>query len=188
MITLPDYVVADVNNLEAIADSTIRKKSAPLSFPLSQEDIRDIDLLISKFQTEKDILGLAAPQIGILKRVIVFQVPNIFEEQEPFPFSVWINPIYEKAGEEKDFDFEQCFSVKDFTGPVPRWTRVHYKAYDVEGHIVEGTAEGVTARVIQHETDHLDGILFIDLVPRDQLMTIEEFNQFANEFKKLKLQ
>ncbi|XP_054276242.1 peptide deformylase 2-like [Macrosteles quadrilineatus] len=184
-LPLPDLVVADVNDLTAIKDTTIRSKAAPLSFPLSDEDKRDIYFLVKKFQGENEIAGLAAPQLGIPKRVIVFEVKNIYEGQRPFPFSIWINPSFERVGNKTDIDYEECFSVKDFAGPVRRWSSVNYQAYDTDGRLIEGVAQGVAARVIQHETDHLDGKLFIDYVPKDQLVTRDELLKLMEQFKNM---
>ena len=77
------------------------------------------------------------------------------------PKTLWINPSYEPLGEEMHEDYEACFSVKDIAGLVRRYKQVHYRAYDKDGKLIEGKAEGFLARIIQHEIDHLNGILFL---------------------------
>lgn len=163
--SLPDYVVADVDNLQAIENSSLRKKALEIKFPLSDSDRRDIGKLVLKFQNEKNMAGLAAPQIGISKRVIVING----EKQNKLP-QTWINPTYEKVNDKMVTDLEECFSVKGVIGPVSRFKSVYYKAFTTSGELVEGVAKGFRARLIQHEIDHLNGILFIDLVPRSVLI------------------
>uniref|UniRef100_A0A1B6HI47 Peptide deformylase n=2 Tax=Homalodisca liturata TaxID=320908 RepID=A0A1B6HI47_9HEMI len=174
---LPDYVVADMSNLKETAHSTIRTKSPILGFPLTEQDKIDIKILETKFDNEKNCAGLAAPQIGISKRFIVFKVDKEGGIPQAFPKTVWINPTYKKASEETEIAYEQCFSVSGVTAPVKRYKRIHFTATDVNGSLVQGTAEGFAARVIQHETDHLEGILFIDLVARKKIITIKEFKR-----------
>lgn len=180
--SLPNYVVANVSNLQAIRDSSIRKKASALTFPLSEQDKRDIETLELKFDNEKDCAGLAAPQIGISKRAIVFKVDEE-EGVEGFPRSVWINPTYEKASDDTEVAYEQCFSVQGVTAPVRRFRCINYKAQDVSGNIIQGRAEGFSARVIQHETDHLNGILFIDLVPKEKIITLQEFKRILKNYE-----
>ncbi|MCC8483480.1 MAG: peptide deformylase [Rickettsia endosymbiont of Labidopullus appendiculatus] len=180
--SLPNYVTADISNLEASSKTSIRIPASSVKFPLSKEDKKDIEILIRKFDNEENCAGLAAPQIGISKRVIVFAVPDdpLLKKWRPdiiqaMPKTLWINPSYKPIGTEMYEDYEGCFSVKDVTGPVKRYKKINYRAFDQEGKIIEGQAEGFTARVIQHEIDHLDGKLFIDLVPKDKIMSREEY-------------
>lgn len=166
--SLPDYVVADVDNLQAIKNSSLRKKALEIKFPLSDSDRRDISKLVLKFQNEKNIAGLAAPQIGISKRVIV--LIGMKGEKQNKLLQTWINPSYEKVDDKMVTDLEECFSVKGVIGPVSRFKSVHFKAFTTSGELVEGVAKGFNARLIQHEIDHLNGILFIDLVPKSSLI------------------
>lgn len=182
--SLPNYVTACVSNLEATAKTSIRIAASHVKFPLSKEDNKDIAILISKFDNEKNCAGLAAPQIGISKRVIVFAVPSdpLLKKRHPdltetMPKTLWINPSYKPIGTEMHEDYERCFSVKDVAALVKRYKKISYTAFNQEGNIVEGQAEGFAARVIQHEIDHLDGKLFIDLVPKDKLISIKEYRE-----------
>lgn len=180
---LPNYVVANISSLQAVEHTTIRKKAPLQHFPLTEQDLKDIKILEMKFENEKDCAGLAAPQIGISKRFIVFKVEKEESVEQAFPQSVWINPVYEKASDETELAYEQCFSVAGVTAPVKRYKYINYKATDTNGNLVQGKAEGWAARVIQHETDHLDGILFIDLVPPKNIITIEEFKRKLKKYE-----
>lgn len=181
--TLPDYVVANISNLRAVDYSTIRKKAHALNFPLSEKDKIDIRVLETKFDNEKDCAGLAAPQIGISKRIIVFKVEEEKGVTQTFAKTIWINPSYEKASEETELAYEQCFSVAGVTGPVKRYKSISYNATDINGNEVQDKADGWAARVIQHETDHLNGILFIDLVPPQKIITIEHFRAMLKNYE-----
>jgi peptide deformylase len=91
--------------------------------------------------------------------------------------TIWINPSYESVGEDKQEDYEACFSVLEVAGPVKRYKKIRYKAFTMDGEPVEGLAEGYLARLIQHETDHINGTLYIDYVPREKLLKVEEYRQ-----------
>lgn len=146
--------------------------------------MNDIRILEEKFDVEKNCAGLAAPQIGIAKQIIVFaasESPDLKKWRTDFTQymdkTIWINPTYEGIGEEKNEDYEACFSVLEMAGPVKRYRKIRYRAYTMTGDLVEGTAEGFLARIIQHEADHVNGKLFIDYVPEDQLMKIEDYRK-----------
>src|SRR5690606_24142711 len=92
------------------------------------------------------------------------------DHQQFMPRTIWVNPSYEPLpGQEGEIttDVEACFSVHDLAGPVPRYTEIKYTAYLPDGAMVTGNAKGFLARIIQHETDHLDGTLFIDKVSEE---------------------
>jgi peptide deformylase len=106
--------------------------------------------------------GLAAPQIGIGLRVVIFEVnanPR-YPEVEPVPYTVLVNPVLTPLGEEMDEGWEGCLSVPGLRGLVPRYRRLHYQGRDARGNHVDRTVDGFHARVVQHEVDHLDGILY----------------------------
>ena len=89
--------------------------------------------------------------------------------------TIWINAAYEPVGTEKHTDFEACFSVKDLAGDVPRFTKINYTAFTPDGQKVTGQATGFLARLIQHEIDHTNGVLFIDYLKEDEIISIEEY-------------
>tara|TARA_B100000674_G_scaffold160528_1_gene128296 strand:+ start:1253 stop:1777 length:525 start_codon:yes stop_codon:yes gene_type:complete len=104
-------------------------------------------------------IGLAAPQVHISKRIIVFRNPDI-EELDKINITPLINPIFEPLGNEKEDDWEGCLSIPRMQGLVRRFKKIKYHGYDLTGKKIENEAQGLHARVIQHEIDHLDGILY----------------------------
>lgn len=179
---LPDYCVVDLTaSQKPVVLTTPAQK---LSFPLTPEDINDIRILEAKFDEEKNCAGLAAPQIGIAKQIIVFAAPENQDLKkwrtdftQYMDKTIWINPSYEAVGDGKREDYEACFSVLEMAGPVQRYNKVRYTAYTISGDLVEGTAEGFLARIIQHEADHVNGKLFIDYISEDQLMKIDDYRK-----------
>ena len=89
------------------------------------------------------------------------------------PKSIWINPSFKPVSKKKTIDWEACFSVDGVKGEVPRFTEILYEAWTPDGKKVKGRVKGFLARLIQHEIDHLNGILFIDHIPEDQLVPRE---------------
>lgn len=106
--------------------------------------------------------GLAAPQIGVSKRVVIFWVESNprYPDIEAVPNTVLINPSIEVLTDEKEAGWEGCLSVPGMRGLVPRFTRIRYSGFDQYGTSIEREATEFHARVVQHEVDHLDGILY----------------------------
>ncbi|MCG6887759.1 MAG: peptide deformylase [Proteobacteria bacterium] len=106
--------------------------------------------------------GLAAPQIGVSQRVVIFGVdanPR-YPDIEVVPQTVLINPQLTMLDDEMEEGWEGCLSVPGMRGLVPRYTRIHYTGRDQQGDSIERDASDFHARVVQHEVDHLDGILY----------------------------
>ena len=106
--------------------------------------------------------GLAAPQIGVPLRVVIFGVTRNprYPDAEEVPDTVLINPVIAPIGEEMEDAWEGCLSVPGMRGVVPRFARVRYRGFDESGAPIDRSVEGFHARVVQHECDHLDGILY----------------------------
>jgi peptide deformylase len=106
--------------------------------------------------------GLAAPQIGVLLRVVIFGVKRNprYPDAEEVPDTVLINPVITPLGDEIEEAWEGCLSVPGMRGVVPRFARLRYRGFDESGTEIDRTVEGFHARVVQHECDHLDGILY----------------------------
>ncbi len=106
--------------------------------------------------------GLAAPQIGVGLRVVIFGFESNprYPQAEAVPFTILVNPLLTPLSEELEEGWEGCLSVPGLRGVVPRWTRLIYRGFDMEGTPIEREAAGFHARVVQHECDHLDGILY----------------------------
>jgi peptide deformylase len=106
--------------------------------------------------------GIAAPQIGVGARVVIFELKDNprYPHIKPVPYTVLVNPVLTALTEEEDEGWEGCLSVPGMRGLVPRFTRLRYQGFDAHGLLLDRTVEGFHARVVQHEVDHLDGILF----------------------------
>lgn len=106
--------------------------------------------------------GLAAPQIGVSLRVVIFGVDHNprYPDAEEVPFTVLINPVLTPLGETVEEGWEGCLSVPGMRGLVPRWRELRYSGKDAHGNPIDRTVQDFHARVVQHEVDHLDGILY----------------------------
>lgn len=108
-------------------------------------------------------VGLAAPQVHVSSRVIIYLVPASRmgdADLEEVPLTAVLNPILEPLGEERELGWEGCLSIPGMRGAVPRWRRVRLTGRALDGSEIDLVAEGFHARVLQHEVDHLDGILY----------------------------
>lgn len=109
-----------------------------------------------------DGVGLAAPQIGVNLRVVIFEVAGNprYPEAEAVPQTVLINPVLTPVSDAMEDGWEGCLSVPGMRGLVPRYIHLRYQGRDEFGAIIDRTVSGFHARVVQHECDHLDGILY----------------------------
>jgi peptide deformylase len=117
--------------------------------------------------------GLAAPQIGVGLQVVIFGVAQNprYPHAEEVPATVLINPVLTPLSEELEEDWEGCLSVPGLRGMVPRHTRLRYQGFDERGNPIDRSVSGFHARVVQHEVDHLMGILYP--------MRIRDFSKFG---------
>ncbi len=121
-------------------------------------------------------IGLAGPQVHESIRLFV---AGIDDEEGMMPPVVIINPEVTPIGSEVEEDWEGCLSIPDIRGRVPRAVDVQIRALDREGNAISMTANGFPARVIQHETDHLDGVLFFDrMASFDSITFLEEYSRY----------
>jgi peptide deformylase len=106
--------------------------------------------------------GIAAPQIGVSVRVVIFELKDNprYPHLAPVPYTVLVNPLVTPLTAEQDEGWEGCLSVPGMRGLVPRYRRLRYRGFDQYGAPIERTVEGFHARVVRHEVDHLEGILF----------------------------
>ena len=106
--------------------------------------------------------GIAAPQVGVSARVVIFELNENarYPHIKPVPYTVLVNPLLTPLTEAQEEGWEGCLSVPGMRGLVPRFTRLRYQGFDLNGAPIDRTVEGFHARVVQHEVDHLDGILF----------------------------
>ena len=110
----------------------------------------------------EDGAGLAAPQIGVSRRVVIFGVAKNprYPDAEEVPFTVLVNPVITFLSQEGEDGWEGCLSVPGLRGVVRRCVKLRYTGFDEKGRPIDRVAEGFHARVVQHECDHLDGILY----------------------------
>ena len=110
----------------------------------------------------KNGAGLAAPQVGVLRQVVIFgfEKSDRYPDAEAVPYTELVNPVLTVLSDEVEEDWEGCLSVPGLRGIVPRYTRLRYEGYDPLGHPIIREVGGFHARVVQHECDHLNGILY----------------------------
>lgn len=133
--------------------------AAAVADPTAPEIQRLIADMIETME-DADGAGLAAPQVHVPLRVVIFHVPRGRDESNAQPLSILINPVIDPLGSETDLGWEGCLSVPGMMGLVPRATRIRYRAIAPDGQPIDRIAEGFHARVVQHEFDHLDGLLY----------------------------
>jgi peptide deformylase len=172
IITLPNKHLHDRSQRVGLITDAIRKvidemKRATLDWEASREHE----------------VGVALAAIQIDKPLKIVVVRNNFDDKQDKTFSVFINPEIIKVGGKLEEDYEGCLSVVDVYGKVPRYTRVRIRALDEYGHEVRIKAEGFLARVLQHEIDHVNGIMFIDHIKDNP----EAFYMITSEGKLEKL-
>ncbi len=131
---------------------------------------------------ESDGVGLAAPQVYASKRVVIIEVKGPhprYPNQPEVPLTVLVNPQVISHSSELEEDWEGCLSIPDLRGRVPRWQSVEIRALDRAGSPIELKAGGFFARVIQHELDHLDGIMFLERMSDLRTLThLREFQKY----------
>ena len=142
----------------------LRRPADPVGDPRAPEIRRLVADMLDTMRDEGGV-GLAATQVHVPLRLVIFEVPAGRAEPDGpdgagVPLTVLINPEIEPLGDEKEFGWEACLSVPGLTGVVPRWRRIRYRGLTPTGETVDREAEGFHARVVQHECDHLDGILY----------------------------
>ena len=126
---------------------------------LDSIDLKKIIYDMSETMIDANGIGLAAPQVHLSHRLFIYRNPDI-EEEEKIKVSVLINPKIENISDETEDNWEGCLSIPGMSGLVRRSKKIKYSAIDLKGEKVSGEVEGLYARVIQHEFDHLNGILY----------------------------
>jgi peptide deformylase len=144
--------------------------------PVERFATPELDALVADMQDTMrhlDGAGLAAPQIGVDLRVVIFGFESNprYPQAEPVPFTVLINPELTPLSEDEEEGWEGCLSVPGLRGWVPRYARLRYRGFDAAGSAIDRSVSGFHARVVQHECDHLDGILYP--------MRIRDFTRFG---------
>lgn len=142
----------------------LRKPAQPIDNPKDPEIRRLVEDMVETMH-DANGAGLAAPQVHVPLRLVIFHVPRgrdqaAESENGGIPLTVLINPEIEVIGQDKASAFEGCLSLPGMTGSVSRPSHIRYRGLDLDGNVIEREATGFHARVVQHECDHLDGILY----------------------------
>jgi peptide deformylase len=144
--------------------------------PIAEFGTPELDALIADmFDTmhAANGAGLAAPQIGVNLQLVIFGFKhNVrYPDAPPVPETVLINPVLTPLSQDQEDGWEGCLSVPGLRGMVPRWTKLHYEGFDQYGNAISRDVDGFHARVVQHECDHLAGILYP--------MRVKDFSRFG---------
>ena len=154
----------------------LRRRAEEITDPTSPE-IATLARDMLETMIDASGVGLAAPQVHIGRRLIVFQVPSWRlgdrADDSAVPQTALVNPTFEPLSDQLVDGLEGCLSIPEIRGLVPRFEHIRYRGYTPEGMLVEREAEGFHARVVQHEIDHLDGVLFLDRMTDFQSLAFE---------------
>ena len=155
-----------------MGDPRLLEKSQPVE-AFGTPQLRELIADMRDTMADLNGAGLAAPQIGVPLRVVIFGVKRNprYPDAEEVPDTVLINPVITPLGDETEEAWEGCLSVPGMRGVVPRFKRLRYRGFDESGLPLDRSVEGFHARVVQHECDHLDGILYP--------MRIRDMSQFG---------
>ena len=142
----------------------LRRPAEPIADPTAPEVTALVSHMIETMD-DAEGMGLAAPQIYVSTRLVVMRTPGEddgedAEKHEWSGLTILANPVVEPLGDEMEDGWEGCLSVPGLRGLVPRYLRIRYSGADPRGGVIERTVEGLHARVVQHECDHLDGLLY----------------------------
>ncbi len=144
-----------------MGDSVLLKVAEPVQ-AFDTPELEDLLVDMQDTMAALNGAGIAAPQIGVSKQVVIFGVGKNprYPDAEEVPFTVLVNPVITPLTDEKAEGWEGCLSVPGMRGLVPRFTRIRYQGRDPQGKEIDRTVDGFHAIVVQHEVDHLLGILY----------------------------
>lgn len=169
IITLPNPLLRQKSRRIGFIDDTIKRLA---------EDMIEATIDWENSRAHEQAAALAAIQIGQLWRIAIIR--DNFEDKQHKSFSVLINPVIIKSYGEPTEEMEGCLSVSDIYGTVPRYPKVKVKALNLEGREIRITATDFLARVLQHEIDHMDGLVFTDRIKDTaKLFKIEKTGKFT---------
>lgn len=146
----------------------------PNELPLANKILKLMEMTVESIGA----VGLAAPQIGILRRIVMFEVPATHPRYKvdgvAIPMQMLLNPSYRPLSDEKNLEWEACLSVPGMMGQISRFTHIEYEYTDTQGKHHLRQASNFHARVVQHEVDHLDGILYPLLIQNPKTFGFRE--------------
>jgi peptide deformylase len=182
-ITLHQNIVGKPLEVIRMGHPSLRQKAQEVADPTDpkvHQAVADMIATIDKIGVD-NVAGLAAPQVNIPLQILLFQVPDrkANDPSKTLPFTVVINPKIEPLSQEKELSWEGCLSVPGLVGEVSRYKHIKYTYQNLEGEWITVEAHDFHARVIQHETDHLHGMLYLDRMKDiKRLLYTEEFHEF----------
>ncbi|WP_037868745.1 peptide deformylase [Streptomyces sp. SPB074] len=191
--SLPERVerllaAGDLLPIVAAGDPVLRTPAAPYEGQLPGPLLARLLAAMRRTMREAPGVGLAAPQIGVPLRLAVLEDPATVPEEvrrmrgrEPLPYRVLVNPHYAPAGERRALFYEGCLSVPGWQAVVARHAVVRLRAEDEHGTALDEEVGGWAARIVQHETDHLDGTLYVDRALPRSLTSNENLLRYWNE-------
>lgn len=144
-----------------MGDDRLLRKALPVT-EFDTPELHELAANMLETMRAMDGAGLAAPQIGVNLQLVLFEVVENprYPDVEPIPLTILINPVIVPMGAEMKEGWEGCLSIPGMRGLVPRFERIRYSGFDVRGHAISNEVSGFHARVVQHECDHLEGILY----------------------------
>jgi len=163
--------------LARMGNPVLRMPARPVDDP-SAPEIRALVSDMVETMVDAGGIGLEAPQVHVPLRVIVFCVPAARVSGNPGDMPVdltaIVNPVLDPEGGEKELDWEGCLSIPGLRGAVPRFKTIRYAGFDLNGERIECVATGFHARVMQHEADHLDGVIYLERMTDMRLLAFTE--------------
>ena len=167
-----------------VGDPVLGKISENIDIKNINDEILDIIEDLKSTLEYGTGLGIAAPQVGVNKRIIVVgakkdSISSRYNDAEEIPVTAMINPVWQKISEETDIQYEGCMSVPIIRGKVERYKDIELTYYTEKGEKIQKEIHGFFARLIQHECDHLDGVVFLERVKEHNgFATLNNVNKF----------
>ena len=163
--------------ISRIGHPALLKKCKLIENP-NNNDLKKIVYDMTETMLDANGIGLAAPQVHINKQIIIFRNPEEDSEKE-IKISVLINPKLTKISDETNNDWEGCLSIPGMLGLVKRFSKIKYEGYDMSGNFIQKEVEGLHARIVQHEFDHLMGVLYLSrLADKNAFGFADEIEKF----------
>jgi peptide deformylase len=178
----PHIAAMAILKIARMGHPILRATATPVDDPTAPWVRRLVEDMVETME-DADGTGIAAPQVHQSHRIVVFRVPGERLTEMPGDvaqdLTVLVNPIVERLGQEWALGWEGCLSVPGLRGVVPRHLRVRYQGTTLDGEVIEREVEGFHARVVQHECDHLDGILYPQRMTDHRLLVfVEEMQRY----------
>ncbi|MDF1756747.1 MAG: peptide deformylase [Legionellaceae bacterium] len=150
-----------IKTVVKMGDTQLATPSIPIT-DIFDDSVASIVKDMQDTMIAEDGVGIAAPQIGYNVRIIIFgfEDSSRYPDEYDIPYTVLINPSFEPISDEMEDGWEGCLSVPGMRGLVPRYTAIKYSGYNLDGELISREVDGFHARVVQHEYDHIEGILY----------------------------